>query len=54
VLKQLRKALLAWRYRRLTDGAMLSLDGSYVGLLGVSSCFFCLEVAMHELVCLSV
>ena len=39
VLKQQRKALLAWRDRRLADKAMLSNDGSYGGLRGDSALF---------------
>lgn len=37
VLKQQRKALLAWRDRRIADKAMLSDDGSYGGLRGDSA-----------------
>ena len=39
VLKQQRKALLAWRDRRLADKAMLSNDGTYGGLNGDSPLF---------------
>ncbi|MCG7550964.1 tyrosine-type recombinase/integrase [Pseudoalteromonas sp. Of7M-16] len=39
VLKQQRKALLAWRDRRIADKAMLSSDGSYGGLNGDSPLF---------------
>lgn len=39
VLKQQRQAVLAWRYRRIKDKAMLSLDGSYGGLNGDSPLF---------------
>lgn len=43
VLKQQRKAVLAWRDRRITDKAMLSVDGSYGGLNGDSPLFLALK-----------
>ncbi|MDO6508755.1 tyrosine-type recombinase/integrase [Colwellia sp. 4_MG-2023] len=39
VLKQQRKALLAWRDKRIQDKAFLSNDGSYGGLSGDSPLF---------------
>lgn len=39
VLKQQRKALLAWRDKRIRDNAFLSDDGSYGGLRGDSPLF---------------
>jgi len=39
VLKQQRKAILAWKEKRIKDIAMLSDDGSYAGLKGDSYLF---------------